>query len=151
MIGSQAIEGSRVLDLYAGTGTLGIEALSRGALAADFVEVRPVLCRDIRKNLQDMGLAHRGRVIQARADKALDLVTKKYDLVLIDPPYDLDPWETLMSRLSESCLLKDKAIVVAEHRYQMQLADEYGYLVRLKSRRHGDTSISVYRTKSHHG
>ena len=139
------------MDLYAGTGALGIEALSRGALAADFVESQPRRCRDIRETLHEMGLADRSRVFRTRVERALDLVAEEYDLVLIDPPYDLDPWETLMGRLSEGRLLKESAIVVAEHRHRRQLADAYGRLVRFKSRRHGDTSISVYQAGPHNG
>ena len=151
MIGVQAVEGARVLDLYAGMGALGIEALSRGAIAADFVEAQHRRCRDIRESLREMGLADRSRVFSARVERALDLVAEEYDLVLIDPPYDLDPWETLMGQLSEGRLLKEGAIVVAEHGRRLELADVYGRLVRFKSRRHGDTSISIYEAGPHNG
>ena len=151
MIGVQAVEGARVLDLYAGTGALGIEALSRGALAADFVEAQHRRCQDIRESLREMGLADRSRVFRARVERALDRVAEEYDLVLIDPPYDLDPWESLMGRLCEGRLLKEGAIVVAEHGRRRELAEVYGRLVRSKSRRYGDTSISIYRAGPHHG
>lgn len=145
MIGGAAVENARVLDLYAGTGAMGIEALSRGASWADFAEVHAGRCRDIRDSLLDMGLDERGRVYRARVEKALDLVDGDYGLVLIDPPYELDPWSNLMERLGTGRLLAEGAYVVAEHYQKRQLAEIYGGLVRVKSRRHGDTSISIYR------
>ncbi len=145
MIGLDTVEGARVLDLYAGTGALGIEALSRGASWTDFVEVHSGRCRGIRESLRELRLTEQGHVYRARVEKALDIVQGGYGLVLADPPYDLDPWESLMDRLSEGSLLNDGALVVVEHRHKRQLAEGYGRLVRLKSRRYGDTSISIFR------
>ena len=144
IVGRDAVEGARVLDLYAGTGALGIEALSRAASLADFVEIRSSRCREIRDNLGLMGLAERGRVHRARVDKALDSLEGGYGLVFIDPPYDSDPWEALLGRLGEGDLLEEDAVVVAEHRAKTELVDRYGPLVRARLRRHGDTGISVF-------
>ncbi len=144
IVGPDTVVGARVLDLYAGTGALGIEALSRDATLADFVEVRSSRCREIRENLAQMGLADRGRVHRARVDTALDSLQGGYGLVFIDPPYDSDPWAALMGRLGEGDLLVEDAIVVAEHRSNTELADSYGRLARTKLRRHGDTGISVF-------
>ena len=144
MMGPHGVEGARVLDLYAGTGALGIEALSRAASWADFVEAHSGRCRDIRDNLRDMGMAQRGHVYKARVETALDLVEGKYSVVFIDPPYDADPWDGLMGRLESGGLLDRGAIVFAEHYFKRVLPERYGGLVRSSSRRHGDTSISVY-------
>ena len=145
MIGRDAVEGARVLDLYAGTGALGIEALSRGAKWADFVETHPGQCQAIRESLSELGLDSRGHVYRAKAEKALDVVTGTYGFVLIDPPYDQDPWALLMNRLASGQSLEETALVVAEHHYRHQLAERYGRLAKVTSRRHGDTSISIYR------
>jgi 16S rRNA (guanine(966)-N(2))-methyltransferase RsmD len=144
MIGLAAVQETRVLDLYAGTGALGIEALSRAASHADFVESHAVRCRALRDNLAQMGLADRGRVRRGRVPKVLDDLGDGYDLVFIDPPYDLDPWEGLMGQLAIGGLLNRDATVVAEHRFDRELPDRYGRLVRTKLRRHGDTGISIY-------
>ena len=144
MIGPSAVEDARVLDLYAGTGALGIEALSRGAAKADFVEADSRRCQDIRQSLRQMGLAERGHVYRARVEKGWRTLDGGYDLVLIDPPYDLDPWELVMERLSDGQMLNPGALVVAEHRYKNSLAGGYGALVRTRQRRHGDSSISIY-------
>lgn len=145
IIGREAVEGARVLDLYAGTGALGIEALSRGAAQADFVEARADHCSDIRENLRQLGLAEQGRVYRASVPKAIDRVEGQYDLVLADPPYELDPWALLMERLARGRLLNDGALVVIEHRHDRQPADEHGGLVRTVARRYGDTAVSIYR------
>ena len=151
MIGAGAVEGIRVLDLYAGTGALGIEALSRGASWADLVESHAGRCRHIRESLRLMGLAARSHVYMTTVERALELVEGGYGLVLVDPPYDLDPWKVIMERLDKSDLLNDNALVVTEHSRRQRLAEAYGRLIMLKSRRHGDTSITIYRAMADNG
>ncbi len=144
MIGPGAVDSVDVLDLYAGTGALGIEALSRGAGSVDFVESDVGRCRDIRANLEALGLTSRGRVHVGRVEKALARMEGPFGLVLIDPPYDADPWDGVMTQLDEGGVLEQEAIVVAEHSSRLELAPAYGSLVRARSRRYGDTSVSVY-------
>lgn len=151
ILGQEAVEGARVLDLYAGTGALGIEALSRGADWADFVEADARRCIQIRDNLRELGLAQRGHVYQSRVEKAITILTSPYDLVFIDPPYDLDPWDWLMNALSERGLVKANGLVVAEHSPRTSLASRYGRLVLETSRRYGDTSVSIYKVGSDNG
>lgn len=146
MIGPSAVDGARVLDLYAGTGALGIEALSRGAAVADFVEADSRRCQDIRQSLKQMGLTERSHVYRARVEKVWHMLDTRYDLVLIDPPYDLDPWERVMKRLGEGQVLGRDALVVAEHHHKSPLAEGYGALGRTTQRRHGDSSVSIYAT-----
>ena len=133
-----------MLDLYAGAGTLGIEALSRGASWADFVEVHPGRCREIRKALRELGMDGRARIYRAKVEGALDQVEGEYGLVLADPPYDLDPWDLMMDRLQGGRLLSEGALVVTEHSHRRELAERYGRMVRVTSRRYGDTSVSIY-------
>ena len=144
MIGPEAAESAFVLDLYAGTGALGIEALSRGAASVDFVESDAGRCRDIRANLEALGLADRGKVHVGRVERALARLEGSFGLVLIDPPYDTDPWDEVMTQLDEGGMLKQEAIVVAEHSSRLDLGQAYGRLARARSRRYGDTSVSVY-------
>ncbi len=144
MIGLGAVESADVLDLYAGTGALGIEALSRGAGSAEFVESDAGRCRDIRANLEVLGLENRGKVHVGRVEKALARLDGPFGLVLIDPPYDADPWANVMTQLNEGGMLEQDSIVVAEHSSRLELAPAYGGLVRARSRRYGDTSVSVY-------
>ncbi|MBM3932754.1 MAG: 16S rRNA (guanine(966)-N(2))-methyltransferase RsmD [SAR202 cluster bacterium] len=145
IVGNGAVEGKRVLDLYAGTGALGIEALSRGAAQADFVESHAGRCEALSQSLRDLRLADRAKVHKAKAERAVESLEGKYGLVFADPPYELDPWEAVLGSLGSGRLLDDDAIVVAEHRHNRELAERYGRLTRTTSRRYGDTSVSIYR------
>lgn len=134
---------NRVLDLYAGSGALGIEALSRGAQWVDFVEQNRRCCQVIRRNLEEFHLDQRAGIYCMSAQKALSILKGEYDIILLDPPYtDTGIGETV-NRLGESCLMPDGCIVV-EHSRRMPLADYYGVLERVKSRRHGDNCLSFY-------
>ena len=136
---------ARVLDLYAGTGALGIEALSRGAASAEFVESDPTRCQYIRRAVEDLGLADRSRITRGRVERVLRTIKAQFDLVLADPPYRIDPWETVMTSLLEREALEKGAIVVAEHGKAFELADTYGELSIWKRRRYGDSAVSIYR------
>ena len=144
ILGPGRVEGKRVLDLYAGTGVLGIEALSRGAAWADFVEADDRLARQIKESLAELSLEGRGRAYRTRVEEALDTLPGDYELVFADPPYGMDVGDLLMGPLGKSHLLKDQAVVVVEHRYGARLADEYGRLVQMTQRRYGDTGITIY-------
>ena len=133
-----------MLDLYAGTGAVGIEALSRGAAYVDFVEANNRLGRQIREDLQELALAAQGRVYEATVERTLDLLPGGYEIVFADPPYDMTDWAPLMSRLGEGSLTKESSSVVVEHRHDAALADRYGVLIKTTSRRYGDSAVSVY-------
>ena len=145
LIGPESVNGARVLDLYAGTGALGIEALSRGAAAAEFVESDPARCRYIRRAVEDLELAEQSRITRGKVERVLQTVKARFDLVLADPPYRIDPWETIMTSLSERELLKQGAVIVAEHSKTYEMADSYGDLNIWKRRRYGDTAVSIFR------
>ena len=145
ILGRSAIEGVRVLDLYAGTGALGIEALSRGAAAwADFVESRGRRCRQLARNLGDLDLDKRSRVHCGTVERMLGGICGEYGLVLADPPYQSALWQAMFSRLAERGLVADSGVVVAEHRSSEPLENGYGSLRQMDSRRYGDTSITFY-------
>ena len=151
ILGQSALDQARVLDLYAGTGALGIEALSRGAAWADFVESDGRRSRNIGVNLKDLGLADRARVYRSRVERALNIVSGRYDLVFADPPYGAEPWEWLLGRLEEKGLLNEDAVLVAEHSPRSELAERYGGLGQASHHRYGDTVVSVYTVKAVHG
>ena len=151
MIGQATVAGGRVLDLYAGSGALGFEALSRGAGRVDFVETNARLCRGIRRSLEELGLADRGKVYRRNVEAALGELDAKYAVVFADAPYEDDPWAELMGKLEGFDLLDDRALVVVEHHRRLELDESYGRIVRSRSRRHGDTVISVYEFESENG
>mgnify|MGYP000863198810 FL=1 len=145
ILGLSAIEGSRILDLYAGTGALGIEALSRGALWVDFVESNRRRSSQIYANLKRLSLEDKGRVYTLKAEKALTQLSTGYDVVFADPPYSfLDVWVDVMGGLWRNGLLKDEGMIVTEHRFDTVLHAEYDGLCRKMTRRYGDTAVSIF-------
>ena len=145
LIGPESVIGAKVLDLYAGTGALGIEALSRGADTVEFVESNPKTCGYIRRNVEDFGFAERTRITRGRVERVIGTLRTRFNLVLADPPYRSDPWEELLEGLQKGSILEEGAIVVAEHASRHEMADSYGDLSIWKRRRYGDTTVSLYR------
>jgi 16S rRNA (guanine966-N2)-methyltransferase len=136
---------SRVLDLYAGSGALGIEALSRGAAWCDFVERDRSACELIGENLRLTGFEDQARVYQLRAERALVQLEGPYTLVLADPPYTDSAAFLVMESLSGSTLVeKGRTIVAMEHSARNE-PQEIGALSFIKSLRHGDSAVSIYR------
>jgi len=138
-----AVAGAGVIDLFAGSGALGIEALSRGAAAATFVDQDERAVQVIRRNLETLGLAERGRAVRADVGRWLHAnpgEVGRASLVLLDPPYDDTVLEHALALLDE--LAAGGATVVAEHAHRQPLPS----LHRLRSdreRRYGDTALSV--------
>jgi 16S rRNA (guanine966-N2)-methyltransferase len=136
-----------VLDLFAGTGALGIEALSRGARFAVFVDTNPESQRVIRANLNAAGLRHRGRVIRAYAAKGIKVVEEqglRFAGVFLDPPYGEGWVEKTLRLLARSAILVPGAWVVLEHSQQEEGAESYPPLALTDRRRYGTTGVSFY-------
>ena len=144
ILGPHWVQEARVLDLYAGTGALGIEALSRGAAWVDFVEASTRLGRQIGENLSRLLLDTRSRVYRVRVEKALDVLPGGYDLAFADPPYSIDDWTSLLGRIGAGKLMRERGILVVEHRYGASISERYGQLARLTTKRYGDTAVSIY-------
>jgi 16S rRNA (guanine(966)-N(2))-methyltransferase RsmD len=136
----------RVLDLYAGTGSLGIECLSRGAVWADFVEQKAHVCRIIQENLEHTRLADRARVHQAPVGRFLARAGPpvRYAIIIMDPPYADPAIEDTIRAVSASDLLAEDGVLIVGHSPRVGLADAYGPLRRLKFRRLGDSCFSIY-------
>jgi 16S rRNA (guanine(966)-N(2))-methyltransferase RsmD len=141
---TEAFPYRRVLDLYAGSGALGIEALSRGAAHADFVEANPHVRTALRANLERTGLAARAAVHGFKAEIAVSTFTVPYDLILADPPYSDPTLPGLLEALGRSAILAEGALVVVEHARSTVLPLEAGALRLARTRHHGTTSISLY-------
>jgi len=135
-----------VLDLYAGTGSLGIECLSRGAASADFVEQSAHVCRIIRDNLAHTKLTERARVIQMPVARYLATArpAEKYAIIVMDPPYADPAIEDTIRAVDSAGLLAGDGLLIVGHSPRVTLADEYGPLRRLKFRRLGDSCFSIY-------
>jgi len=128
-----AVRGATVVDLFAGTGALGIEALSRGAASATFVDADAAAVRSIRANLAATGLT--GTVVQADVGRFLDGVGEPFDLALVDPPYSFAGWPALLERLPAG-------LVVLESGAEVEVGPGWE---TLRSRRYGDTVVTLAR------
>lgn len=143
LLENRAEDWDRVLDLYAGSGALGIEALSRGAGWADFVDHDPRACRAIRENLAAAHVADRAQVHQTTVARALSYLSGPYGLVFVDPPYhDANAYKTL-DVLTERHLLSPAAVVVVEHAARVPLQELRGPLRPVLERRYGDTTVTL--------
>ena len=138
---------SRVLDLYAGSGALGIEALSRGAESAVFVERSNDACLAIRKNLTQLGFEKNATMVRQAVENALDGLTGTFGLIFLDPPYADEGIEKVVRKLAGSALLAEDSVVVVEHRRNRTFAEDFNRLELFKERRHGDTVVSFFRVK----
>jgi 16S rRNA (guanine(966)-N(2))-methyltransferase RsmD len=144
IIGQGAVDGTRVLDAYAGTGMLGIESLSRGAAWTDFVESNRRLAQTIRENLRSLDMSDRAQVYGYKAERAIERLPGGYDLVFVDPPYGVRNWTELLGRLAETAVINEGGILVAEHRYTTDLDGAYGRLAVMTRRRFGQTSLTFF-------
>lgn len=141
------VGGKQVLDLYAGTGALGIEGLSRGAEHCDFVEGRHALCGVITDNLTKTRLAARARVIHATLPQVLSTLPGPYGLILADPPYsDLEAL-ALIGLPALHRLLERNAIVVLEHSPRAAILGDAGPLLFVRTRRYGDSAVSYWQSR----
>lgn len=138
-----------VLDLFAGTGALGIEALSRGASRATFVERDPRALAALHRNLRDFGLNTRARVLDGKVAPALQRLAdergEKFGSVFVDPPYAAGEVESVLAMLAGGDILDTGAVIVVEHDRHHVPPEQVGTLHMVDRRFYGDTGISFYR------
>lgn len=144
----QELEGARVLDLFAGTGAIGIEALSREASRAVFVEPDPAARRLIRANLEKCRIPEsQWTLLEMTAHKAIELLESRgstFRFIYVDPPFEEDLYEATLQALGASSLVAEDGRVVVEHFRKKDLAPNYGKLTLTDFRRLGDTVLSFY-------
>jgi len=142
----EKIKGARVADIFAGSGSLGLEALSRGAVFCDFVDFNFRSCETIKKNLKETGLSGKGRVWKETAGRFLDeRPPNYYDLILMDPPYNLTSVTHLLN-LSGRCL-KPHGLAVLEHVSKFDIKRKYDTLLAVNQRKYGNTTITFFAKK----
>ncbi len=143
-----ASDWSEVLDLFSGSGALGIEALSRGAGWVDLVERVSRCCDIIKQNLVKTKLAEWAHVYCSSVVKALAFLDKTYSIILIDPPYKDETIGELVKQLADSKLVGEHTIIVMTHSSRFPLQSNYETMQLFKEHRHGDSTISVYRKEN---
>jgi 16S rRNA (guanine966-N2)-methyltransferase len=147
-----ALEETVWLDLYAGTGAVGIEAISRGAGMVHFVESSAGAAELIKRNLASLRIGGGFQILQQdsiRALRALELSGTIADFVFLDPPYDMEgAYRQTLETLSKSQLLKPESIVIAEHQKKFDPRESFESLVRYRKLEQGDAALSFYRLAS---
>lgn len=138
------LEGRRVLDLFAGTGQLGIEALSRGAAAAVFVEQRREAAALVRDNLELTGLAGSARVVGGDAFAFLQSAKETFDIIFIDPPFAAKLWENALNAISGFDILSDHGIIVCESPAQQELPPLSPPYFLHRVYRYGQIKVTTY-------
>lgn len=145
----QFFDGGRVLDLYAGSGALGIEAVSRGYDTATLVDISGQACDVIRKNVALTKEPEKFEVLRMRDTRALKIFqekAEKFDLVFLDPPYAKEKIVKIMSLLLKNDLLNEKAWIVAETDEHTELPDVDGFTM-IKDHHLGRTKVKIYERK----
>ena len=144
-----ALEGSIWLDLFAGTGAVGIEALSRGAREVHFVENSKSAAEAIRKNLGSLGITEGFEILQEELPRAFWRMERQKvaaDVVFLDPPYRMKgAYTDTLQALAESSLIWAMSVVIAEHEKKYDPGEEFGALLRFRRLVQGDTALSFYR------
>jgi 16S rRNA (guanine(966)-N(2))-methyltransferase RsmD len=139
------LPGARVLDLFGGTGQLGIEALSRGAKFSVFVDQGAQACGLIRENLKRTRFESSAKVIQSDYDLYLRKNSDKVDIILLDPPYAEVFLENSLKIISEIDILQSGGIIVAERPLGKEIPCEFSGLVRSKDYKYGNTLLTIFR------
>ena len=139
------IPGARVLDLFGGTGQLGIEALSRGAKSATFVDASSTACNLIRENLKRTRLQEESRVICSDYLAFLGRCSEKYDIIFLDPPYAEVFLENALNRITEIDILQSGGIIITERPLEKELSMDFTGYSRSKDYKYGKVLLTIYR------
>jgi len=137
------VEGAVFLDLYAGAGGIGIEALSRGARTVVFVDGSRDSIEVVKHNIMQTGFGDRAEAVYSKAESFLKKPSGPYDIVFLDPPY-ADELQPLLERLAGAGILKSDSIVIAEHFKKQSSPKSAGTLVLYRDAQYGDTVLSFY-------
>lgn len=144
VLDSLGVDYERVLDLYAGSGAVGIEALSRGAAWVDFVDRDSAAVRAIRQNLDNVGFGEKAAIHQRTVQSALQTLRGPYDLVTFDPPYADPELLATLEAVSLAPCVRDGTVVAVGHWPRITMPERLGRLVQLRQRCHGDSCFAVY-------
>ncbi len=147
---STKVVDSSFLDVFAGSGSVGIEALSRGAKIAFFVEKDKRHVRIIRENLSDFGFSDRSEVYLLDALQGIKILSSKsakFDIIFLGAPYNSPVLEEALKQLGEMELLNPNGIIVAEYRFKQKIDSEYGKISRFREEKYGDTILAFYERK----
>ncbi|MBP3921565.1 MAG: 16S rRNA (guanine(966)-N(2))-methyltransferase RsmD [Ruminiclostridium sp.] len=137
------IEGRTVLDLFAGSGQLGIEAISRGAKKTVFVDSSQASIKLVRENVEHVGFEKQSEIINMPNTAFLRTTKETFDIALLDPPYDRKLIQKSLPALTN--IMSDEGVIVCEHEIDCRLPEEVNGFVIVKSKKHGKTGLTIYR------
>ncbi len=140
------IKDSIVLDLFAGSGQLGIEAISNGAKECYFIDHNKEVIKVLNSNITNLNIKDKSHVILTDWKKFLNdsANSLKFDLIFVDPPYDYDVYEKILTKVSELNLLNNNGLIILEHA-NLKLKDTYHNLTLYKSKKYGTKSVNIYK------
>ncbi|MEE3334095.1 MAG: 16S rRNA (guanine(966)-N(2))-methyltransferase RsmD [Ruminococcus sp.] len=137
------IQGRTFLDLFAGSGQMGIEALSRGAESAVFVDSSRKAVEVVRKNLNNTGLYNRAKVLHTDSISYIDMISEPFDIVYLDPPYGTGLLEKAMEKICSK--IKKTGIIIAENSEKEEILRDFGEFTLDRQKHYGKIKISMYR------
>ena len=141
------LKDSIVLDLFAGSGNLGIEAISNGAKHAYFIDNNKEAIKILNNNITNLNIKNNTTVILSDWKKYLNNCANnnlKFDLIFVDPPYEYDVYEKILNKVSELNLLNDNGLIILEHA-NLKFRDKYNNLVLYKEKKYGNKSVNIYK------
>ena len=142
------LPGARVLDLFGGTGQLGVEALSRGANSCVFVDESDRACALIRENLKKTKFAEKAKVVRGDYLQYLRACNEKFDIIILDPPYAEVFLENCLKLITEIDILQTDGIIVTERPVEKELPFDFKGFSRSKDYKYGNTVVTLYRRNS---
>lgn len=141
------IKDSIVLDLFAGSGQLGIEAISNGAKLCYFIDNNNEVIKTLNKNITNLKIKDNSKIILSDWKKFLNDSSNsniKFDLIFVDPPYNYDVYEKILEKVSTLNLLNNNGLIILEH-HNLKLKDKYNNLTLYKQKKYGNKSVNIYK------
>lgn len=141
------IKDSIVLDLFAGSGQLGIEAISNGAKLCYFTDNNNEVIKVLNKNITNLKIQNNAKVILTDWKKFLNECANsklKFDIIFVDPPYDYDVYEKILEKVSTLDLLNESGLIILEH-HNLKFKDNYNNLKLYKEKKYGNKSVNIYK------
>ena len=141
------IKDSIVLDLFAGSGQLGIETISNGAKLCYFIDNNNEVIKTLNKNITNLKIKDNSKIILSDWKKFLNESSEKnikFDLIFVDPPYDYDVYEKILDKVSTLNILNKNGLIILEH-HNLKLKDKYNNLTLYKQKKYGNKSVNIYK------
>lgn len=141
------IKDSIALDLFAGSGQLGIEAISNGAKTCYFIDNNKEVIKVLNNNISNLNIESNSKVLLSDWKKSLNEFSNqnlKFDLIFVDPPYDYNVYEKILIKVSELNLLNDNGLIILEHS-NLKFKDTYNNLILYKEKKYGNKSVNIYK------